>query len=135
MNLIYPVFTLLLLHFLVLSYMFKNRVAEMKEHKIHPEKLKLRYQTSAELKNCSAADNFLNLFEMPVVFYVLTILAIALNKYTMTTVVLAWIFVFFRYSHSFIHCTYNKVMDRFRAFALSNLVLFILMVNILINVA
>lgn len=133
MNLIYPVFVMLVLHFLVLSYLFNNRVKEMKVNKVHPEKLKLRVNTAIELKNACAADNFLNLFEMPIVFYVLAILAITSNKYTNSTVVIAWIFVFSRYVHSFIHCTYNKVMDRFKAFAFSNLVLFILLINVFIN--
>lgn len=124
MNLIYPVFTLLVLHFLVLSYMFNIRVKEMKANKVHPEKLKLRANTTSELKNSCAADNFLNLFEMPIVFYVLALLSITSNKYSSMTVFLAWLFVLSRYFHSFIHCTYNKVMDRFKAFALSNLVLF-----------
>lgn len=113
--------------------MFNNRVKEMKTNKVHPEKLKLRVNTALELKNSSAADNFLNLFEMPVVFYVLVILAITSNKYTNSTVIIAWIFVFLRYVHSFIHCTYNKVMDRFKAFALSNLVLFVLLINVFLN--
>jgi len=133
MNIIYPVFTLLILHFLVLSYMFNNRVKEMKANRVHPEKLKLRSNTAVELKNSCAADNFLNLFEMPVVFYVLSVLAIASNKYTNSTVIIAWLFVISRYVHSFIHCTYNKVMDRFKAFAFSNLVLFILLINVFIN--
>lgn len=89
MNIIYPVFTLLILHFLVLSYMFNNRVKEMKANRVHPEKLKLRSNTAVELKNSCAADNFLNLFEMPVVFYVLSVLAIASNKYTNSTVIIA----------------------------------------------
>ncbi len=133
MNLIYPVFVMLVLHFLVLSYLFNNRVKEMKANKVHPEKLKLRVNTAIELKNSCAADNFLNLFEMPIVFYVLAILAITSNKYTNSTVVIAWIFVFSRYIHSFIHCTYNKVMDRFKAFAISNLVLLILLINVFFN--
>jgi hypothetical protein len=124
---------MLVLHFLVLSYLFNNRVKEMKANKVHPEKLKLRVNTAIELKNSCAADNFLNLFEMPIVFYVLAILAITSNKYTNSTVVIAWIFVFSRYVHSFIHCTYNKVMDRFKAFAISNLVLLILLINVFFN--
>jgi len=32
---------------------------------------------------------------------------------------LAWAFVAARVAHSWIHCTYNKVMHRFRAYALS----------------
>lgn len=135
MSLIYPLFAMLALHFIVLTYMFAIRVREMKANKIHPEKLRLRTNTSIELKNSSAADNFMNLFEMPVVFYVIILLAIALNKFTSITLFLAWGFVFLRYSHSFIHCTYNKVMDRFKAFALSNFILFILLINIFINLA
>ena len=39
---------------------------------------------------------------------------------------LAWTYVAARVLHSAIHCTYNTVMHRFRAFALSMLVLLVL---------
>jgi hypothetical protein len=41
---------------------------------------------------------------------------------------LAWAFVVLRIVHSFIHCTYNRVMHRFTAYLLSSLVLWVIWV-------
>jgi hypothetical protein len=71
---------------------------------------------SAKLQNVQAADNFRNLFETPVLFYALVGVAIASNYVPTWLVVGAWLYVALRIVHSLIHCTYNRVMQRFAAF-------------------
>jgi hypothetical protein len=74
---------------------------------------------SARLENVQAADNFRNLFEVPVLFYALGAVALAAHHVPSWLVVGAWIFVALRVVHSFIHCTYNRVMHRLAAFLAS----------------
>jgi hypothetical protein len=130
---IYPLLVMLFLPFIVLGLTFISRVGEMKENRIHPQSISLRSDSSTKLKNTKAADNLLNLFETPVIFYVIGILFLIYKNATLVTVILMWIYVFSRYVHSYIHCTYNKVMHRFYAFFFSLAVLLLLLCNFAIN--
>jgi hypothetical protein len=58
------------------------------------------------------AFSFSNQFELPVLFYVLTILSIVTRHADLVFVVLAWIFVIFRVLQALVHVTNNNV--RFR---------------------
>lgn len=70
-----------------------------------------------------AGRNFVNLFEMPVLFYVLSIVLYVTHATTEALLVLAWIYVALRVGHSLIHVTYNKIMHRFAFYAVGNLIL------------
>jgi hypothetical protein len=111
------------LTFIVLGVMFKRRVAQMKRDRIHPQKVATSQQAAALYSDVAPADNYRNLFEMPVLFYFALAVA-AMSQQTGPLVLgLAWAYVAARALHSFIHCSYNTVMHRFRAFALSVFVL------------
>lgn len=69
-------------------------------------------------------DNLLNLFELPVLFHVLCVALAVTGLASPAMLIAAWAFVALRAVHSLIHCSYNKVMHRFVAYALSSLVLF-----------
>lgn len=102
------------------------RTKEMKEKRVHPQAASTSLQMAAKLQNVQAADNFRNLFEVPVLFYALVACALALKHIPVWLVYGAWAFVALRYLHSFIHCTYNKVMHRFPVFMLSLLTVTVL---------
>lgn len=121
-QLIWPLFAMALLSSLVWLRLFVTRIGEMKRRQIHPQQVATSVQTSL-LEDTRAADNFRNLFELPVLFYVASLLAIHLNLESVILLVLAWAFVAFRFLHSYIHCTYNRVMDRFRVYLISGIVL------------
>ncbi len=67
--------------------------------------------------------NFRNLFEMPVLFYVLCLALYMTHNVSEAPLVLAWIYVALRIVHSLIHVTYNKIMHRFFVYALSSFLL------------
>lgn len=69
------------------------------------------------------SDNLQNLFEMPVLFYVVCLALTVTERATPALVAAAWAYVALRVLHSLIHCTYNTVLHRFLAYALSTLVL------------
>ena len=54
-------------------------------------------------------NSLTNQFELPVLFYVLTILAIITKHADFLFVVMAWIFVLTRLAHAYIHVTSNNV--------------------------
>jgi hypothetical protein len=68
--------------------------------------------------------NYMNLLELPMLFYVVCVLNYVTSPtVSMLTLVLAWLYVALRATHSAIHLTYNNVMHRLIAFATSNVVL------------
>ena len=67
--------------------------------------------------------NYMNLLELPMLFYVASLMFYVTSKVDGLVLAVAWIYVALRIVHSIIHLTYNKVMHRLAPFALSNLVL------------
>ncbi|MBP7370946.1 MAG: MAPEG family protein [Arenimonas sp.] len=123
--LVWPLFAMALLCSLVWLRLFVTRIGEMKRRQIHPQQVASSAQTS-QLEDTRAADNFRNLFELPVLFYAAVLLSIYANVESISLLVLSWAFVILRFLHSYIHCTYNRVMDRFRVYLLGGIVLWVL---------
>jgi hypothetical protein len=115
--------------FVVGIRMFAVRVREMREKRIHPQKIATSRQVVEQLQSVQASDNFRNLFEMPVLFYALCAMLIATGHASAPFAAGAWLFVILRAAHSYIHCTYNKVMHRFAMFVASSVVLLALWVG------
>jgi hypothetical protein len=69
------------------------------------------------------SDNLKNLFELPVLFYVLVLYVYATGQVDVGYVAAAWVFFVFRVLHSTIHCTFNHVMLRFGVYAVASLAL------------
>lgn len=109
---------MVLLTFVVGARLLFVRVKEMREKRVHPQSASTSLQMAAKLQNVQAADNFRNLFEVPVLFYALVTVALATSHTPGWLVAGAWLFVVLRAVHSYIHCTYNKVMHRFPVFLL-----------------
>ena len=121
--LFWPVFAMAVLTLLVWLRMFQTRVGEMKRRRIHPQSVAQSAQMAQMVEDSRAADNFRNLFELPVLFYAAMLLSIHAGIESTAMLVLAWVFVALRALHSYIHCTYNRVMDRFKAYVLSGFML------------
>ena len=129
--LLLPLLAQVLLTFIVMFRMYSKRIAEFKAKRIHPDSVKTRQLFREKLTDsANSADNFLNLFEMPVLFYAAVLLALSLLLTDYLLVALAWLYVALRYVHSFIHVTYNTVMHRFYVFAASAMVLLVIWVRL-----
>ena len=72
------------------------------------------------------ANAFRNQFELPVLFYVLVVLALFTRKTDTLFVVLSSMFVASRLAHAAIHATSNDVRRRFLAFAVGGIVLLVM---------
>jgi hypothetical protein len=62
------------------------------------------------------ARAFMNLLEVPVLFYVVCLLMITTQRFDQTQVSLAWLFVAVRTAHAAIHILWNNVLVRFGAY-------------------
>jgi len=74
--------------------------------------------------------NYMNLLELPVLFYVACLTLFAIGRVDPWCLGLAWAYVLLRVAHSAVHLTYNNVIHRMRIFALSVLVLVVLWVRV-----
>ena len=63
------------------------------------------------------SNSYNNQFQLPVLFYVVVILAYASRAADLLFVILSWAFVATRLGHAYIHVTSNRVGWRFNAFA------------------
>ena len=121
-----PVLGMVLLTFIVWWRMFFMRIGQMKREHISPQKVAMSAQVAALLTDSRAADNFRNLFELPVLFYAAVCIAALSGQVNVVTLTLAWIFVALRCAHSAIQCSYNRVMHRFYAYIGGGVALFAL---------
>ena len=106
-----PLFVEVALTLGLLLWLFLLRRNDLVGRAVHPSQIALREpnwpQRTQQVANC-----FSNQFELPVLFYVLTILEIVTRHADILFVVLAWVFVLSRLAHAFIHTTSNRVMRR-----------------------
>ena len=73
--------------------------------------------------------NFRNLFELPVLFYVLCLYLFVTGSVDTLFITCAWAYVALRAAHSLIHCTSNIVKRRFIAYMLSSIVLWFMFIR------
>ena len=122
--LLLPLLAQVALSFIVMTSMYRARIAEMKSKQIDPQQIKTRSKSKELLtKSAPSSDNYSNLFELPVLFYTAILLTLILMIQDSILVILAWSYVASRYLHSFIHVSYNNVMHRFLVFLFSSFVL------------
>ena len=128
-----PVLAQVGLTLVVLLWLYAKRIPAMTAAKIDPESLQRKVPELAAkvpLSTHFPADNFINLFEVPMLFITLCFVVQLTGFNDATTVNMAWGYVFLRAIHSVIQCTYNRVMHRFLIYALSSLLLMAMYVRI-----
>ena len=86
-------------------------------------------------KDCIAANNaFTNQFEIPVLFYVLTILALITKQADLLFVIMAWIFVVMRLLQAGVFVTSNHVPTRGMFFGIGVIVLAIMWILYMVRI-
>ena len=108
-----------LLIFAVGIAMLFTRVQELRRKRIHSQAVADSLKMAAHYEHVQVADNFRNLFEVPVLFFALAAIALATSYVPGWLVVCSWIYFALRLLHSVIHCTYNKVYYRLFIFLAS----------------
>jgi len=125
------VFIKIFLTFRLLFLAFRN--IKNKEIKLSQFRL---YEGEFPDQLWSARYQFQNMFEIPILFYILCILHIILNNYSQLDVYLAWGFVFFRVLHFFIRLQNQRdlnIRPRTYTFILSLVCLTIGWIKLIIN--
>ena len=123
MAIVWPAFALVALTLLVVMRLARLRFAAVRAGRVDPRFYKLFRGADEPDDVAATARNLNNLFEMPTLFYAGTAIAFAGQVAGTPLVALGWTYVALRCLHTAIHLTSNKVLWRFRVFALSLLVL------------
>ena len=121
-----PVFALAMLTGLVLLLIPLVRIRAVQQRQIGLNDFKLGESAAVPEQVSLPNRNYMNLLELPLLFYVVCLLIYATGTSTALMVQVAWAYVGLRVVHSAIHLSYNHVFHRFMAFALSNVVLVVL---------
>ena len=123
MDIIYPVFSLVMLTFIVAFATGISRVISVRRREVNPKHYILMTGDTPPDYVQKIGRNFANLLETPILFYLLAALVVALKIDSALMLNLAWLYVGFRLVHTLIHISYNYVIHRFMAFVLSMLTL------------
>ena len=120
-----PVFVQVGLTFFLLFWMGSVRVGAIRRREVAMDDIALRQPGWPE-RPTRIANAYHNQLELPLLFYVLVILALFTRKADTLFVVLAWMFVTARLAHAAIHVTSNDVQRRFFAFLVGAIILLVM---------
>jgi hypothetical protein len=127
-----PLFVEVILTFTLLFWLAPLRARDFRSG-LREEDIGLR-QPNWSKPALQVQYSFSNQFELPVLFYVLTILAYVTHHAGTLFVVLAWVFVIFRLLQAYVHVTNNKVRLRGAFFAISALALAIMWIVFIVQI-
>lgn len=121
-----PMLTLVALTAGVWACAVVARVRECRQRGIPPQALASSRDASRLLRDTAALDNFHNLLELPLLFYLWCMIEGVRTPAPAFLLAGAWGFVLLRIAHSAVHLTHNHVLTRFALWTTSTLVLFAL---------
>lgn len=134
MQLVLPMFIPVLLTFITLFLMFVTRVKALKKKEVRYS----YFSTYQQRENSKIPDymlqpsrHFVNLLELPILFYIVCILFIQLNQIDSIAISLAWIFSISRVFHSLIHLTSNNINRRLMFYSFGFLVLILMWIYLI----
>ena len=122
-----PVFTLVLLPFILMIGMFLARTTALRNREVRVSEIAVG-QRAWPARATQVSNAFSNMFELPVLFLALIAFALPLRQADLLIVLLSWIFVVTRYIHAGVYATSNDLKLRFSSFAAGALVLLIMWV-------
>ena len=120
-----PLFVEVALTFALLIWMASARTASVSSGETKLRDIALR-QPAWPARPTQISNSYDSQFQLPLLFYVLVILAWVTRQADLIFVVMAWIFVLARLAHVYVHTTSNHVPTRFRVFAVGMLVLLLM---------
>ena len=123
---LYPLFALAAWTLIVLMLVPLVRVRAVRQRAIVADDFKYGESERVPARVGLPNRNYMNLLELPMLFYVVGILLYVTGGASTLTIAVAWAFVALRVVHSVIHLTYNHVLHRLAAFTLANVALVLL---------
>jgi hypothetical protein len=135
MSILWPAFALVALTLAVVIRLARQRFAAVRAGRVDGRFYKAFRGEGEPEEVAVTARNLINLYEMPTLFYAGIAIAFAGGQSGTLLLTLAWGYVALRLVHTAIHLGSNKVLWRFRVFALSWLVLLAFWVTLGVQLA
>ena len=126
---LYPMFALAAWTLLVLLLIPVARTRAGRRREIVIDDFKYGESATVPPRVVLPNRNYMNLLELPMLFYVVCVVLYVTAGASTATIALAWAFVVLRIVHSLIHLTYNRVLHRLAAFSVANVALVALWVS------
>ena len=131
---LYPVFAMMALTIFCMVRLGLLRWVAVNRGEIDPRFFSLFRGYEEPEKLAAYSRHVVNLFEAPLLFYVINLTAFVTGQSGNWPLGLAWTYVALRFFHSYVHLTSNVVLIRFRIFVASMLTLSALWVVVLTNI-
>ncbi|HEX5932497.1 MAG TPA: MAPEG family protein [Methyloceanibacter sp.] len=128
-----PMFVQVGLTFTLLFWMAALRVRAIQAGEVDPEKIRLR-EPHWPARVLQISNAYHNQLELPVLFYVVVLLAFASQTLDVTLLVLSWLFVLSRLVHAYIHVTSNRLDRRTGVFGISAIALLLMWVIVIARI-
>jgi hypothetical protein len=128
-----PLFVQVLLTFATMLGMMYFRTSSLQRGETRPETIANR-EPNWPPQATKFGNAFSNQFELPVLFYVLTILAMETKHADLIFVLLAWVFVTLRVLQALTHVTTNNVRVRGGFYGASAIVLLIMWIIFIVRI-
>jgi hypothetical protein len=128
-----PLFVQIALTFALMLGMMYRRSSSLMSGETRFEDIAMR-ESNWPRRAALFGNAFSNQFELPVLFYVLTILALATRQADLLFVLLAWVFVMLRVLQALVHVTSNNVRQRGGLYAAGAIVLIIMWVVYMVRI-
>ncbi len=129
-----PVYVQVGLTFVLLVWLGRSRVLALRAGEVKIPDVALGERNWPK-RLLQIQNSYHSQFEVPVLFYVLVVLALITRKADMLFVVMSWMFVTTRLVHAAIHTTSNRMVRRFQAFLVGVLILIAMWIIFAIRVA
>ena len=130
---LYPLFAMFLLVAVVFLRMRSMRFTAVRRKEVSVGYYRA-FQGGSEPEALRVVSrHFANLFEVPVLFYVVVLMLYVTHHVSYWLVGCAWVYVALRYLHSYIHLTSNDVIKRFAVYFASGFVLAVMWTTLLVQ--
>ena len=130
----YPVFALAGWTFAILLLIPYKRIKAVTRKQLVADDFKLGESKNVPPSVSLPNQNYTNLLELPVLFYVICLVLFVTNNVDVIALYLAWVYVGFRLIHSVVHLTSNHILHRLTVFGVSFFVLIAMWVRAFIAI-
>ena len=128
-----PMFAQVALTFVLLFWMGFLRMRAIRSGAVKREQIALR-EPHWPLRVLQIGNAFHNQLELPVLFYVVTLLALMTETLDVILYVLSWMFVLSRFLHAYIHVTSNRLDRRGGVFGVGAIALLLMWVIVVARI-
>ncbi|MGD8925404.1 MAG: MAPEG family protein [Thioalkalispiraceae bacterium] len=116
---VYPMFAMVILTVIVGLRMLQLRYRAVFQDNLNPVYFKLNRGGKPPEYMTQAEQHYINLFESPVLFYVIGVLLYMTQFVDVISLSLAWAYVLVRLAHAYVHMGHNRILMRRNVFLLS----------------